>query len=393
MAIEFQCPHCRALLRVEDDARGKKAECPQCGQVSQLPTAIESPPPVAPAAPSPLPVAEVGVPLAKGPLLAARIDVGAVISRAWTILGQQYSISLGASFLFLAISIGVSAAADTLEELGQVMGDPISLAFLSGVGRWVVNTWLAGGMTLFFLKVARGQRAEIGELFAAGRYLWRLLVANLLVLLLFVVILAIGSGIPAMIGYLTTEEMPPRQHAERPAQVNAERAAVKADSKQKQEVENPPENPPIADHQVDDAKSNAESSEKEQASQPAKHEEAKRQWAVQEEPIGPGEEAALTAAFIGFLFCLAPLIYFGLMFSQAVPLMVDRQMGAVEALRQSTRITRDNKLSLLVLGLLGAILSFGGVLTCCVGLIFVLPFIWTLGITAYLAMTSQLPES
>ena len=393
MAIEFQCPHCRSLLRVEDDARGKKVECPQCGQVSQLPTAIESPPPVAAAAPSPLPVAEVGVPLAKGPLLATRIDLGAVISRAWTILGQQYSISLAASVLFLAISIGVSAAADTLAELGKVMGDPVSVAFLSGVVRWVFNTWLAGGMTLFFLKVSRGQRAEISELFAAGRYLWHLLVANFLVLLLFVVILAIGSFVPAIIGYLAADEMPPQQHAERPAQVNAKRAAAKADSKQKQEVENPQEKPPIADHPADDAKGSAESPVKEQASPPAKHEEVERQWAVQEEPIGPRGEVALTAAFIGFLFCLAPLVYFGLMFSQAVPLMVDRQMGAVEALRQSMRITRGNKLSLLVLGLLGAVLSFGGVLTCCVGLIFVLPFIWTLGITAYLAMTSQLPES
>jgi phage FluMu protein Com len=35
MAIEFRCAHCHKLLRVGDDAAGKKARCPDCGTIQE----------------------------------------------------------------------------------------------------------------------------------------------------------------------------------------------------------------------------------------------------------------------------------------------------------------------------------------------------------------------
>ena len=47
MPIEFRCSACDKLLRVPDDAAGKQAKCPECGEI------IDVPPPDSPAAPPP----------------------------------------------------------------------------------------------------------------------------------------------------------------------------------------------------------------------------------------------------------------------------------------------------------------------------------------------------
>ena len=394
MAIEFECPQCRATLRVEDDARGKKAECPQCGQISQLPSEITpTPPTVAPLLSEQVTDSQFSTSLAKGPLLPARIDLGQVISRSWNILGQQYSTGLAASAIFLALSIGVGTAANMIADLGNVVGDPISLAFVGELGRWVFDTWLFGGMALFFLKVARGQRADLSNLFAGGRYLWRLLVIKFFGALLFLGILFFGSGVPAMIGYLVTEDVPAQQHIDRVGQVKAKGVAAEADSaeadtdrKEKQKGEES-----IEERKSDEPQAGELPPPKDQDKQSVEvgvASDGLQTWS----PKSRRDEVALTAAVFGFLLCSIPLVYLGLMFSQAFLLVIDRQMGAIEALRQSMRITRGNKLSLLVLGLLAFVLFFGGILTCCIGLIFVLPFVCMLGVTAYLAMTSQISE-
>ena len=45
MPIEFRCTQCNKLLRTADDSAGKKAKCPECGQVLRGP----APEPAAPA--------------------------------------------------------------------------------------------------------------------------------------------------------------------------------------------------------------------------------------------------------------------------------------------------------------------------------------------------------
>ncbi|MFV2068705.1 MAG: hypothetical protein ACC645_17170, partial [Pirellulales bacterium] len=47
MAIEFDCTSCGKRLRVQDQDAGKKAECPECRTILEIPAApIPSEPPV-----------------------------------------------------------------------------------------------------------------------------------------------------------------------------------------------------------------------------------------------------------------------------------------------------------------------------------------------------------
>lgn len=43
MPIEFACTGCRKRLRVADSAAGKKARCPDCGEISDVPLSGDSP--------------------------------------------------------------------------------------------------------------------------------------------------------------------------------------------------------------------------------------------------------------------------------------------------------------------------------------------------------------
>lgn len=63
MAIEFHCPECNALIRVPDNASGKKGSCPSCSVKLRVPTVevpdqpaapVVTPPPPAVAAPEPV---------------------------------------------------------------------------------------------------------------------------------------------------------------------------------------------------------------------------------------------------------------------------------------------------------------------------------------------------
>jgi hypothetical protein len=52
MAIEFGCTSCRQLVRVGDNAAGKKGKCPHCGTILQIPGPAPSPGPAPAASPT-----------------------------------------------------------------------------------------------------------------------------------------------------------------------------------------------------------------------------------------------------------------------------------------------------------------------------------------------------
>jgi phage FluMu protein Com len=96
------------------------------------------------------------------------------------------------------------------------------------------------------------------------------------------------------------------------------------------------------------------------------------------------------AATIGFALLIVPGIIVGLMFSQFINIMIDRQVGVIDALRLSMQVTEGNKLTLFLLGLLmAAVHSIGTSLTCGLFTIVFVPFSWLLASVAYLAMTGQ----
>jgi uncharacterized membrane protein len=376
MAIEFECPECRATLRVGDDARGKKAQCPQCGKISELPSEV-APPSAMPV----VPVAsmaggsqdvDLGSKITKGPLLPSHINFSAVLSRGWKIAAENYGIALAGSAIFLALSIGVGMVANSVAEMGNLAGDPVSIQFLVSVSKVLFDTWLTGGATLFFLNLTRRQVGQIGEMFSGGKYLWRILGVNLLLLLFFSFMMLFGCGIPALIGYIVTGDAVVEPAAENPLKVS-EKEKLK---------------------ETAGVESKKQPKEKRSSNQlpGAQNVGAGLAQIEDEMDLHPRVEAAIAGAIIGMLVILIPMIILGIMFSQAVLLVVDRGVGSIEAIRQSIRITRGNKMALFLLGLISACLAFAGILACGIGLFFVMPFIWVIAMTAYLAMTSQLPQ-
>jgi uncharacterized membrane protein len=69
----------------------------------------------------------------------------------------------------------------------------------------------------------------------------------------------------------------------------------------------------------------------------------------------------------GLMFCIVPGLILGLGWSLAVPLVVDRDLSAIDALKESWRITTGQKMNLFVFGLLAFVISLGGLMACCIG--------------------------
>lgn len=96
------------------------------------------------------------------------------------------------------------------------------------------------------------------------------------------------------------------------------------------------------------------------------------------------------AVMFGFMLLIVPGVILSLMFSQFINVMVDREVGAIEALRLSIAATEGNKVTLLLLGLLmWAVNTVAATLTCGLSALVVAPFISLMGSVAYLAMTGQ----
>ena len=90
--IEYHCPSCQRMLRVQADAAGRKAKCPHCGAVSEIPNAsagAASPPaaidPVGSygaqtTAPAPAPASPAAAPTAAGNPVVASVSPSSPIS-------------------------------------------------------------------------------------------------------------------------------------------------------------------------------------------------------------------------------------------------------------------------------------------------------------------------
>ncbi|MEW6554437.1 MAG: DUF975 family protein [Actinomycetota bacterium] len=76
---------------------------------------------------------------------------------------------------------------------------------------------------------------------------------------------------------------------------------------------------------------------------------------------------------VGFIFCIIPGIYLGIRFSFFGYLIIDRNIGPVEAIKRSWEITSGNTWDLFLLGLLFFGIILLGVLACVVGLFAAIP--------------------
>lgn len=113
--------------------------------------------------------------------------------------------------------------------------------------------------------------------------------------------------------------------------------------------------------------------------------------------IAGQREAAVVGAIIGLAIAAAPMLIVWFMFSQSTMLIIDRRLNAMDALRVSAEITRGNKITLLLifvmLALIGTAATIVGLLLFCVGffpaIIAVSGFSTLALVIAYLLMTGQ----
>ena len=92
----------------------------------------------------------------------------------------------------------------------------------------------------------------------------------------------------------------------------------------------------------------------------------------------------------GFVLLIVPGIIFSLMFSQFYYLIIDRNMGVMESLETSKQIMVGNKATLFAIHLAAGL---GGMvvilLTCCVGIFLVAPYLALMSVVIYLVVTGQ----
>jgi hypothetical protein len=97
---------------------------------------------------------------------------------------------------------------------------------------------------------------------------------------------------------------------------------------------------------------------------------------------------AVSAVALGLLPTIPALIV-ALTYSQFYYLIVDRDVGIFESFALSRQVTAGNRLSLLAVWGMVALINLLGALACCVGLLFTVPLAALVNVVVYLAMTGQ----
>jgi DNA-directed RNA polymerase subunit RPC12/RpoP len=232
MTIEFNCPNCQKLLRTKDDKAGAMAKCPDCGNPVTVPdsaadedpwgdTGLEADVPAAPSDSEgfddtkdcPMCGGEIKAAAIRcrhcgeelegsgGELHPTTIEAGEVISASWDIYKSNFGISLGGFVLVLVINYAVNIPSNVIQALmPNMQGNEeimLGLLFVFAILAWVVQMYLMAGQTILFLKIARGQNAQISDIFSGGKYVLPLIGNSILLFLIIIagLILFIIPGI------------------------------------------------------------------------------------------------------------------------------------------------------------------------------------------------------
>lgn len=187
MPIEFRCTQCDRLLRTPDGTSGKDAKCPQCGTIVKIPSMVApdvAPQTVVPPPPPPLretiaageaqnpyqspAAAEMRATAAPGDInrgfRPTRIDMGDVLGRTWQIYTANLWPCVFATALLVFFHLGSNGVSYAMAagDQGQGAANVVGLLIL------LASLFLMLGVITFMLKVARGEPAELGDVFSAG---------------------------------------------------------------------------------------------------------------------------------------------------------------------------------------------------------------------------------
>jgi DNA-directed RNA polymerase subunit RPC12/RpoP len=242
LTIEFSCQHCGKQLSTSDDKAGRKAKCPQCGDVIVVPAAAVAeeqhiasevdaelaPPPLpgtggmksCPMCGERIPISATKCDFCGEELVAVpgartgrprKLEVGDVMSTAWDHYTKNFGTAFAANLVYfiliivsaiplIGLFIPILIALDRQNE-----PEPIYLLLMipALLPLLCVTTFLMPGYNKIYLNISRGDPAEIGTLFSGGRYFFKTLIANLVFGLIFGLglVLCIVPGVLLMLRY------------------------------------------------------------------------------------------------------------------------------------------------------------------------------------------------
>lgn len=115
-------------------------------------------------------------------------------------------------------------------------------------------------------------------------------------------------------------------------------------------------------------------------------------------PMSPDESSMFIFKFLGFelvfvVVILAVSIVVNIFFMFAFPLIADRGLSGLDAVKLSIKAGRANWGGILGLMLLNAAVGFVGVLACYVGMFFVMPISLAAGAVAYRRVFPEVPQN
>jgi phage FluMu protein Com len=246
MPIEFRCEGCSKLLRTPDESAGKKAKCPHCGAVVDVPAGGTAPPidsaPTGGAAPSafssamdnqdsaPNPFGPMGSipdsdnpyaspqlsstvqpakPATAGELAHNKISFDDVLKTAWSITMDN----LGPMAIFGVIMFGIQIALGIFGQVvnfaGQASGDPVimgGIQILNMAINFVIQTWVGIVSILFCTRMARDRKTDLNILSQAGPHFLRAFGLTVILGGISLVFILVLGGTPALIAWITTRD-------------------------------------------------------------------------------------------------------------------------------------------------------------------------------------------
>jgi len=247
MPIEFRCEGCSKLLRTPDESAGKKAKCPQCGMIVDVPTGgvartdatappeTTQPDPTTPKIPAsgPNPFAPMGTsggapdsenpyaspslsggviegkPTIEGELTHHKISFDQLLNTAWSITMDNLGPMATIGVVLFGINIGLTIVNQVIAQgaaLTNEIGVIIGAQFITFVLNIVAQTWLGVVSILYCTRMARNRQADLNVLSQAGPFMGRALGLTIVLAGIFILLVIVFVGTPAAIAAIVSRD-------------------------------------------------------------------------------------------------------------------------------------------------------------------------------------------